>query len=170
MRSPSSHDPAREVLLSVARDKSPVAEMKCHALFELIDTSHSLGHGLRRDLALSDLTEHGFRLLAHIVRHESESLTPGAMADRLGLPRPVVSSTLGRLEVSGLITRERSPQDRRFFTLQLTDEGRRVFQAALGRCLKSINDLMSGVDPQEVARLNQTCTRLREHFLQHHSA
>lgn len=161
--SPSA-DPACDVLLSAARGNSPGTGRKCHALLSLIETCQSLSTWLRRELARSNLTENGFRLLAQVIRRETEGVTPTDIATGLGLPRQVVSATLGRLEVSGLITRERSAGDRRTFTLKVTPEGRRVFSSALTHCVQSINRVMSTLEPQDVARLDDTCVQLRQFF------
>jgi DNA-binding MarR family transcriptional regulator len=160
----TSQDPAREVLLSVARDQSPVVEKKCHALFALMETCQSLGHGLRRELALNHLTENGFRLLAQLVKHEPTALTPSELATNLHLPRQTISTILGRLEISRLITRERMATDRRALSLKLTTEGRRVFTIALDQYLQSITRVMSALDAKAIARLDETCTRLRHQF------
>lgn len=160
-----THDSAREVLLTAARSQSSAAELKCHALFGLIDTCQTLEHDLRHELARSELTEQGFQLLAHLVRNQPAAMTPGEAADRLSLPRPAISHILGRLEISGLITRERNAQDRRSLAVNITDKGRHVFASALTTCLQSINRLMSAVDPQEIHQLDHTCARLRQNSL-----
>ncbi len=129
-----------------------------------MDACQTLGQWLRRELARSDLTENGFRLLAQVIKHEAEGITPTDVSTGLGLPRQVISTILGRLEVSGLITRQRNTQDRRTFTLKATPEGHRVFSSALHHCLQSINRLMSTLEPQDADRLDQACARLRDLF------
>jgi DNA-binding MarR family transcriptional regulator len=159
-----SHDPTRAMLLSVARDQSPVAERKCHALFALIDTCRSLDHGLRRELARNHLTENGFGLLAQIASHEPRNLTPGELALCLNLPRQTISTILGRLEISNLIIRERTAADRRVLNLKFTVQGRRVFALALEKYLQAITRAMSALNAGDMARLVETCTRLRLQF------
>lgn len=161
-----THDSAREVLLTAARSQSSATELKCHALFGLIDTCQTLEHDLRHELARSELTESGFQLLAHLVRNHPEALTPGEAADRLSLPRPAISHILGRLEISGLITRERNSWDRRSLAVNITDKGRQVFTSALNKCLQSINHLMFAIEPQEIHQLDHACTRLRQNSFQ----
>lgn len=159
-----SPDPAHAVLLSAAREDSPDTERKCHALFSLIEACQAFSAWLRRELARSNLTENGFRLLAQVLKHEANGVTPTDIAGGLGLPRQAVSTTLGRLEISGLITRQRSTGDRRTFILKTTPEGRRVFSAALQHCLQEINRLMSQLPPRDFAQLDQTCVQLCRFF------
>jgi len=158
----SNHAPAREVILTAARAQSPESELKCHGLFELIDTCRTLEHDLRHELARSELTEQGFHVLAHLVRINPEPMTPSKVSDLLDVPRPAISQILGRLEISGLITRERSDGDRRSLTVKITEKGRLAFTTALAHCLQSINRLMAAVDPQDLNQLDQVCTRLRQ--------
>ncbi len=159
-----SADPACDVLLSAARGDSPVTGRKCHALFSLLETCQVLSQWMRRELARSNLTENGFRLLAQVIKHEAGGVTPTAVSAGLGLPRQVISTTLGRLEISGLISRERSTADRRTFTLKATPEGHRVFSFALQHCLHEINRVMSHHTPRDLAQLDQTCVELRQLF------
>lgn len=156
-----SLDPACEVLLSAARGNAPDTDRKCLALFSLIETSQTLSSWLRRELARSNLTENGFRLLAQVHQHETDGITSTEISTELHLPRQVISTTLGRLELSGLLTRERSSGDRRTLTLKLTAEGRRVFAAALQHCLHEINCIMSRLTPRDLDQLDQTCVQLR---------
>ena len=166
MPNDSNHAPAREVILTAARAQSPESELKCHGLFELIDTCRILEHDLRHELARSELTEQGFHVLAHLVRIHPQAMTPGNVSELLALPRPAISQILGRLEISGLIIRERSDWDRRSLTVKITDKGRLAFTTALAHCLQSINRLMSAVDPHDMHRLDRVCTRLRQSSFQ----
>jgi len=164
--SSARHEPARQILFAAARADHPEAtEPKCKALFTLVDTCRLLENGLQRDLACSEITENGFLLLALLIREDPKAFTPSEMADQLHLGRPVVSTTLGRLEVSGLIRRERSTTDLRSLVVRVTETGRSVFSAAVAECLKSITRLMAEIPAQELAQLDATCTRLRHHFL-----
>lgn len=162
MTSSSLSDPAGEALLGAARDRSPAEEKRCHVLLDLLATCHSVGQVLRRELARKDLTEMGFRLLALVIRREPDAITPAEVAAALGVPKPAVSMLLGRLEVSGLIHRERLRPDRRTLAIRVTERGRHAFQAALVHYREMVGHLMSGLDPTSIAVLDRTCARLRE--------
>jgi DNA-binding MarR family transcriptional regulator len=162
MTSSSMCDPAGEALLGAARDRSAVEEKRCHVLLDLLATCHTVGQALRRELARKDLTEAGFRLLALVVRREPGTVAPAEIAAALGVPKPTVSVLLGRLEVSGLIQRERLRPDRRAPAIRITDRGRQAFQAALVHYRERVSHLMSGLDPASIAVLDRACVRLRE--------
>jgi DNA-binding MarR family transcriptional regulator len=56
--------------------------------------------------------------------------TPGHLAEKLHVSPQTVAGILKRLEQRGLITRARDENDRRSFSLQLSDEGRRLSNEA----------------------------------------
>ncbi|WP_082780754.1 MarR family winged helix-turn-helix transcriptional regulator [Cephaloticoccus primus] len=167
MPSTATHQPARELLFEAARaDTTGQSERRCKTLFSLVDSAQALERRLKRELALCEVTELGFVLLAQVIRQEPDALTPSEAAHKLHLPRPAISTILGRLEVSGLIRRERSSDDRRSLSIRMTEKGRRVFEGAIAQCLQMVNTLMSHVDSRELSQLDDTCSRLRQHFLE----
>jgi DNA-binding MarR family transcriptional regulator len=50
------------------------------------------------------------------------------LADLLGLDKSTMSRTINNLVNSGLVLREIDPEDRRFITIKLTDQGNNLFQ------------------------------------------
>lgn len=153
--------PAPRALLALARDHSSGEELKCHALLELLETSHRLNDILRHELTKGELTESGFLLLAGIIKKEPLASTPGELASELNLARPTVSVVLGRLEISGLITRQRSTDNRRQVEIRATPAGRQLFTRSLQHYLKSINGIMSAIPTKDISFLDQACGRLR---------
>jgi DNA-binding MarR family transcriptional regulator len=154
------HRRAREALLSAARKHSPADELRCRALLDLLQTSHSLQRALRRKLAPNTLTVTGFYLLAHLAQEESNGVTAGRLAKDLSLSPQVVSASLGRLEISGLITRERSSDDRRVLAIKVSTAGRRAFASALAHYVKAIKGVMSALEPRDLATLERIIARL----------
>lgn len=148
--------------MAAARDRSPVEELQCHALLGLLEAGHSLNDALKRELSQRAHTASGFNVLAYVIRHETGIVAPRNIAEGLAIPRQTVEATLGRLEISGLLTRERCTEDRHAFTLKATDAGRRAFSSALAHSLASIGRMMSALEPHEVAALDSACARLRQ--------
>lgn len=72
----------------------------------------------------------GFEALRRIAEAPGERATMSQVADALGLSRPGVTSTVGRLVTEGLVVRERGGADRRLMHARLTDEGRERVAAA----------------------------------------
>ena len=131
-------------------------------LLDLLGTCDSVGRRLRRELARKNLTESGFRLLALVIRREPDAVTPAMASAALGLARPAMSALLGRLEVSGLISRERTGTDRRTFAIRVTEPGRSAFAVALRHYRDMDAQLMSALDPAAIAVLDRACVRLRQ--------
>lgn len=73
----------------------------------------------------------GFEALRRIAEAPGERASMGEVAEALGLSRPGVTSTVGRLVADGLVLRERADADRRVLHAVLTPAGRRrVTEAA----------------------------------------
>ena len=64
-----------------------------------------------------------FRALRRVATHD---LTQSELARRLGIDAPATSVIVNDLVERGLVSREPHPDDRRFKTVTITDEGRRI--------------------------------------------
>ncbi|RBY93971.1 MarR family transcriptional regulator [Blastococcus sp. TBT05-19] len=79
-----------------------------------------------------DLSLTGFEALRRIAESPGERASMGDVAEAVGLSRPGVTSTIGRLVAQGLVVRERGEGDRRLLHARLTPAGRqRVEDAAV---------------------------------------
>ncbi len=79
-----------------------------------------------------DLSLTGFEALRRIAESPGERTSMGDVAEAVGLSRPGVTSTIGRLVAQGLVVRERGDGDRRLLHARLTPAGRqRVEEAAV---------------------------------------
>ena len=79
---------------------------------------------------LHGLSLTGFEALRRIAEAPGEQASMGEVAEAVGLSRPGVTSTVGRLVAEGLVTRERSGGDKRLLHARLTPAGRERFAAA----------------------------------------
>jgi MarR family transcriptional regulator, organic hydroperoxide resistance regulator len=73
------------------------------------------------------MSRHGVRVgqnLVLAVLWETDGLTPGELAGRLGLTTPTIVNTATRMEEAGLVTRVRDPDDGRLVRLYLTERAR----------------------------------------------
>ena len=84
------------------------------------------------------------------------------LAEHVRLSQPGLSRLVERMEVDGLVSRERDPQDGRGTLVTLTDRGRRA-QRAVGRVhAASITARVTGsLTAAEQAELARLCTKLR---------
>ncbi len=84
------------------------------------------------------------------------------LADHVRLSQPGLSRLVERMEVDGLVSRERDPQDGRGTLVALTDHGREA-QRTVGRVhaasiVSRVTGSLSSAEQAELARL---CTKLR---------
>jgi MarR family transcriptional regulator, organic hydroperoxide resistance regulator len=54
---------------------------------------------------------------------DEDGLTPGELAQRLGLATPTITKATHRMEAAGLLVRRPHPRDRRLVRIHLTDRG-----------------------------------------------
>jgi len=78
------------------------------------------------------MSRHGVRIGQNImlqVLSETDGLTPGEIAARIGNTVPTIVNTATRMETAGLLVRRRDPDDARLVRLYLTDRAREVYPA-----------------------------------------
>jgi DNA-binding MarR family transcriptional regulator len=89
---------------------------------------------------------------------EQAPLKVGELARRLSLEPATLSPLLKRLEVSGMITRDRDPRDERALAVSLTAKGSKARRQAL-RVPPAIIDKL-GMPLEDLESLRDTLTRL----------
>jgi len=82
-------------------------------------------------------------------------LTPSELTRRLGLTSPSVTSLLDRLEVAGLVVRQRHPADRRSVLVRLTDPGHNLLSAAFELFTDDIAAAVATAAPGHVEELSR---------------
>jgi DNA-binding MarR family transcriptional regulator len=76
------------------------------------------------------LTELGYEVLNTLKAQDSSAVLPSEISNLTGILRGTLTDVLTRLELSGLVTRRRSTEDRRQVFAELTALGRRRCEAA----------------------------------------
>jgi len=90
--------------------------------------------------------------------------TPGKLAKRMDLSSGAMTNRLDRLEEAGLIRRLPDPEDRRAVVVELTDEGRRLYQQAVGVQAKKEALITDALNDHEKKQLNSLLRRLMLEF------
>ena len=90
--------------------------------------------------------------------------TPGKLAKRMDLSSGAMTNRLDRLEEAGLIRRLPDPDDRRGVVVELTDEGRRLYQQAVGVQAKKEALITDALNDREKKQLNSLLRRLMLEF------
>jgi MarR family transcriptional regulator, organic hydroperoxide resistance regulator len=84
---------------------------------------------LMRGAADAAFSRHGVRVGQNLVLEQlwnEDGLTPGDIAQRLGVSTPTVVKMATRMEAAGFLERRRDERDARLVRLYLTDRGRSV--------------------------------------------
>lgn len=115
-------------------------------------------HDLNDALKPFDLRMVTFSALALI--DENSGLSQSQLADKLDIERPNLVTIVDALEERGLIRRERVPGDRRIHALEITDEGRRLFERAQVAVYAHEHRLLEEFDPKQIADLIKILKRI----------
>ena len=84
----------------------------------------------------------------------AEGLTVGELAGRLRVHQPTASNLLNRLEVQGLVRKDRSAADRRLVHLHLTAAGRRVLQRAPAATRGLLPHVLDTLTPAQLRKVH----------------
>lgn len=105
-----THDPLRKTLHSLAPTCAAKDAERFHALVQFIQAGDEVMKSLRGLLAIEGLTAEGFQALAAL-NPDTEVTALADLVDRVDSPRALLSQTLSRLELSGLISRQRGTEE-----------------------------------------------------------
>ncbi len=116
-----------------------------------------------RELAqAAGLTSAQFRVLQIVA--ENGSVTPTAVATRMGITQATVTSLITKLEAHGMIVRHRSESDRRQTNIEVTGKGRYTVEhapdALQQRFVREFNDLADWEQAQLIASLEKVASML----------
>lgn len=92
----------------------------------------------------------------------SGTLTHGDLANWTDTERHNITTLIRRMKAEGLVTTERSGDDKRFTKVRLTDKGRDLFVQATTLARDIVNEVMSGISKQQAAQLEMLFRVLRE--------
>jgi MarR family transcriptional regulator, organic hydroperoxide resistance regulator len=92
--------------------------------------------------------------------NEEDGSTIGAIADRLALESSTVTPPVKRLELAGLVRRQRSKRDERQVHVWLTDAGRRLVGES--KCLGDTLVERSAMTMEQIEALNRQVRALTE--------
>ncbi|MBN2146347.1 MAG: MarR family transcriptional regulator [Anaerolineales bacterium] len=85
------------------------------------------------------------------------SMCQSEISTKLLLSTGNLTLVVDNLEKHGWVQRQRSPQDRRFVTVSLTQSGRELIQRILPGHVAAITEEMSMLDEQEQESLGELC-------------
>ncbi|KQW29378.1 MarR family transcriptional regulator [Rhizobium sp. Root274] len=82
-----------------------------------------------------------------------DGLTPGALAQRLGVKAPTMTRTIGRMEAQGFVFRRADDRDARLTKVYLTEEGRSTVERIAGATTECEQEAVRGLSNKELRTL-----------------
>jgi DNA-binding MarR family transcriptional regulator len=113
-----------------------------------------------RDLAKLGIAPQGARAL--VILLQFPQLRCALLSRLLGLEATALSHLLRALSRDHLIVRDRVENDNRAVEVRLTSQGARIAKACRELALAHERQLLSGLDPQELAALDRILARLSD--------
>jgi DNA-binding MarR family transcriptional regulator len=124
---------------------------------------------MRETLDAFDLSYGEYKLMMHL-RYVGPPYRgkPGKLAKRLGLSTGAMTNRLDNMERRGLVRRLDDPDDRRGVIVELTDEGKQLWDEAVGAQAEKESIVATALDDAERQQLNELLRRLMRAFEEHH--
>jgi DNA-binding MarR family transcriptional regulator len=82
-----------------------------------------------------------------------DGLTPGALAQRLGVKAPTMTRTIGRMEAQGFVFRRADDRDARLTKVYLTEDGRNTVARITGATAECEREATLGLSNKELRTL-----------------
>lgn len=154
-QAPDQSRDAIDVIVDQWRRERPDLDLSAMAVFGRIAmVSRVVEVAVEQVFARHGLRQGEFDVLSALRRGGSPyTLIPSELSATLMMSRAGMTNRLDRLEAAGLVERSLDPADRRSFRIALTEEGRRVIDAALTEHAANLTRLASGLSPDDAAVL-----------------
>ena len=151
-----------DVSLEVWGRELPDLDLGIEGIVERIDKlKRYVDRAMQETLEAYDLSHGEWKLIANL-RYAGPPYRgkPGKLAKRLGLSSGAMTNRLDNMERRGVIRRIDDPDDRRGVIVELTDEGRRLWDEAVGVQAEKESVVGQALTSAERAQLNDLLRRL----------
>ena len=130
-----------------------------------------LDRSTRETLEAFDLSHGEWRLLGRL-RYAGPPYRgkPGMLSEALGLSTGAMTNRLDNMERRGLLRRLDDPDDRRGVLVELTQQGRDLWEASVGAQAQKEALVASALDEREKRELNDLLRRMMNAFERHHGS
>lgn len=102
----------------------PISPLDAHLGYWLRFVSNQVSNAFARRVAARGVTVAEWVVLRQL--YDEDAVAPSVLADRLGMTRGAISKLADRLAAKSLAARRIDGRDRRYQTLEITAEGRRL--------------------------------------------
>lgn len=137
-------------------------DLEVEGIVDRIGSIHRSVHAaLKETLVDYGVTPEDWGVLTALrLRKGGKQTSPGALARDFELSSGAMTSRLDRLEASGYVRRLPDPEDRRGLLVELTDEGRRVWESAIEVQGRKEAFFASALTKEEQGQLNDLLRKL----------
>ncbi|MDO9051398.1 MAG: MarR family transcriptional regulator [Methylotenera sp.] len=147
--------PTTEVLTKFA-ERYPDADITAVSSFlHLLRVATDLSTALDTCLSKYGLLQGRWWVLILLMREESRTSTPSALADKAGVTRATMTGLIDGLEQSGLVVRVYAKDDRRSVLISLTDAGQAKLDVVMPDYYRRLRQCMQALDEEKRSQLQQ---------------
>lgn len=137
---------------------SPEEILALNTFIKLTRAAESFGHRVFAHGAMEDLTPSQFGVLE--ILHHLGPMCPGELSQKLLKSTGNMTMVIDNLVKRGLVTRQRSAEDRRMILISLTEAGSQLITRIFPVYLKALLAEISILSPQEQEDLGRLCKKL----------
>ena len=141
------------------KQKSPFRNEQHRAHVNIIFTYHWIMEQACRYVKAYDITMQQYNVL-RILRGANAPLSTRTIRDRMLDRMSDTSRIVERLQQKGLVERAVSPRDKRLVDVTISEKGKALL-AQMDANLKDFDDVMTNLDEEDAARLNDLLDKLR---------
>jgi DNA-binding MarR family transcriptional regulator len=154
------HLPDKETLRKFAQ-RYPQADISGVAAFlHLLRLATDLSNALDLCLSRHGLLQGRWWVLILLMREESLTLTPSALAEKAGVTRATMTGLIDGLERDGLVERLMDKRDRRSVFVKLTSAGQEKLDQVMPDYYSRLRRCMSGLTEEDRERLHQILNQI----------
>ncbi|HEX7930182.1 MAG TPA: MarR family transcriptional regulator [Sphingomicrobium sp.] len=128
--------------------------------FEIAETAHALRKAFDRRASALGVTRAQWKVLFRLTRFPG--LRQVELADMLDIEPITLTRILDRLEEAGLVERQRDPDDRRAWRLQVTDKAKPLVERLKLLGSELVNEAFADIDRSELDQVRGVLARVRE--------
>jgi DNA-binding MarR family transcriptional regulator len=128
--------------------------------FEIGETAHALRKAFDRRASALGVTRAQWKVLFRLTR--SPGLRQVELADILEIEPITLTRILDRLEEAGLVERQRDPEDRRAWRLQVTDKAKPLVERLKLLGSELVGEAFADIDRSELDQVRGVLARVRE--------
>ncbi|WP_369371831.1 MarR family winged helix-turn-helix transcriptional regulator [Promicromonospora sp. Populi] len=150
MLDPRVMDPDQEIVQRAGLDDQDVDQVVrvLEALRGWRETERRMSEASRRYMKLGESDMRAIRYIMAMQNH-GRVVTPGAIAEHLGITTASTTKLLDRLATGGHVRRFPHPSDRRSLAIEVSEETRRVARETVGRSHARRFDAAARLTPDE---------------------